>query len=62
MVGSGSFCGHWGVFALAMDFKEVMLTSPSELAHCAPSPGFRAKFLQIVRGGEGGGGGPEGLN
>ena len=28
------FCGDWVVFALVMDFKEVMLTSPSELAHC----------------------------
>ena len=34
MVGGGSFCGDWGVFALVMDFKEVMLTSPPELAHC----------------------------
>ena len=30
MVGGGSlFCGDWGW----MDFKEVMLTSPPELAH-----------------------------
>ena len=36
MVGASSFCGYWGVFALVMDFKEFMLTSPSELAHCAP--------------------------
>ena len=28
------FCGDWGVFALLMDFKEVMLTSPPELAYC----------------------------
>ena len=28
------FCGDLGVFALLMDFKEVMLTSPPELAHC----------------------------
>ena len=35
MVGGGSFCGDWGVFALVMDFKEVMLTSPPELAHCS---------------------------
>ena len=38
MVGGGSFCGDLGVFALVMDFKEVMLTSPPELAHCAPPP------------------------
>ena len=29
-VGGGSF---WGVFALVMDFREVMLTSTPELAH-----------------------------
>ena len=34
MVGGGSFCGDLGVFALVMDFREVMLTSPPELAHC----------------------------
>ena len=28
----------WGVFAVVMDFGEVMLTSPPELAHCAPHP------------------------
>ena len=27
-----------GVFALVMDFREVMRTSPPELAHCAPPP------------------------
>ena len=27
------FWGDWGVFVLRMDFKEVMLTSPPELAH-----------------------------
>ena len=26
--------GDRGVFALVMDFKKVMLTSPPELAHC----------------------------
>jgi len=35
-VGGGSVCGDWGVLALVMDFREVMLTSPPELAHCAP--------------------------
>ena len=28
-----SFCVDLGVFALRMDFKEVMLTSTPELAH-----------------------------
>ena len=27
-----------GVFALVMDFIEVMLISPPEMAHCAPPP------------------------
>ena len=27
-VGGGSVCGYWGVLALVMDFREVMLTSP----------------------------------
>ena len=40
VVGGGSFWGHWGVFALVMDFREVMLTSPPELAHCAPYPPY----------------------
>ena len=35
VVGGGSFWGHWGAFPLVMDFREVMLTSPPELAHCA---------------------------
>ena len=35
MVGGGSVCG---VLTLVMDFREVMLTSPPELAHCAPPP------------------------
>ena len=38
MVGGGSVCGDWGVLALVMDFREVMLTSLPELAHCAPPP------------------------
>ena len=33
-VGGGSVCSGWGVLALMMDFREVMLTSPLELAHC----------------------------
>ena len=28
VVGGGIFCGECGVFALLMDFKEVMVTSP----------------------------------
>ena len=32
-VGGGNVCGDWGVLALVMDFREVMLTSPPELAH-----------------------------
>ena len=50
MVGGGSFCGDWGVFALVMDFKEVMLTSPSELAHCGREGrlcGWSNKFLNV---------------
>ena len=27
-VGGGGVCGGWGVLALVMDFREVMLTSP----------------------------------
>ena len=34
MVGGGIVCGDWGVLALVLDFREVMLTSPPELAHC----------------------------
>ena len=33
VVAGGSFWGHLGVFALVMDFREVMLTSPPKLAH-----------------------------
>ena len=28
------YCGDWRVFTLVMDFKEVILTSPPEMAHC----------------------------
>ena len=38
MVGGGILCGDWGVLALVLDFREVMLTSPPELAHFAPPP------------------------
>ena len=34
MVGGGSVFGDWGVLALVLDFREAMLTSPPELAHC----------------------------
>ena len=36
VVGGGTFCGDLGggVFELVKDFREVMLTSPTE--HCAP--------------------------
>ena len=37
-VGGGRICGDWGVLALVLDFRQVMLTSPPELAHCAPLP------------------------
>ena len=45
-VGGGSICGDWGVLALVMDFREVMLTSPPELAHCAPPPYFRQSKVE----------------
>ena len=38
VVGGGRFWVILGVFALVMDFQEVMLTSPPELAHRAPLP------------------------
>ena len=38
MVGGGRVCGDGGVRALVMDLIKVMLTSPPELAHCAPPP------------------------
>ena len=50
--GGGSFCGDWGLFALVMDFKEGMLTSPPELAHFGVCRGA---------GGEGRGGPMRGL-
>ena len=36
VAGGGSVGGDWGVLALVINFREVMLTSPLELAHCAP--------------------------
>ena len=36
VVGGGSVCGDSGVLALVMDFREVLLTSPPQSAHCAP--------------------------
>ena len=38
MVGGDNVCGDWGVLALVLDFREVMLTSPPELAHCGGPP------------------------
>jgi hypothetical protein len=38
----------WGVFALVMDFSEVMLTSPPELAHCASPPQLLLKFKSAL--------------
>ena len=37
-VGGGSVVVIVGMVALVMDFREVMMTSPPELAHYAPSP------------------------
>ena len=34
MVGGGIVCGDWGLLALVIDFREVLLTSHPELAHC----------------------------
>ena len=34
VIGGGSICGDYAVLALVMDFREVMLISPPELAHC----------------------------
>ena len=34
MVVGGSVCCDWVVLALVLDFREGMLTSPPELAHC----------------------------
>ena len=40
-----SFVVIWGLFALVMDFREVMWTSPPEWAHCAPPPPPPSPFL-----------------
>ena len=48
VVGGGSVCGDLGVLALVMDFREVMLTSPPELAHCAPPPSGGKVTLSAV--------------
>ena len=39
VVGDGFVCGDWGLLALVMDSREVMLTSPTELAHCERGEG-----------------------
>ena len=36
MIGGASNFGDFGVLPLVMDVIEVVLTSPIELAHCAP--------------------------
>ena len=41
--GGGIVCGDWGVLALVLDFREVMLTSPPELAHCVGGGGKGGK-------------------
>ena len=38
------FFGDWGVFLLVMAFKEVMPTSPPELAHSAVTQEERRKY------------------
>ena len=38
VVGGGIICGDWGVLALVLDFKQVILTSSPELAHCGAPP------------------------
>ena len=40
MVGGGIVCGDLGVLALVLDFREVMLTSPPDLAHCGGGGGL----------------------
>ena len=39
--------GH--LLAPLMDFREVTLTSPLELAHCAPRPFFLKSNLKVLR-------------
>ena len=46
MVGGGIACGDLGVLAQVLDFREVMLTSPPELAHCAPPPSKVSKIVE----------------
>ena len=46
MVGGGSVCSDWGVLALVMVFREVMLTSPPELAHCGGVPVWLPQWPQ----------------
>ena len=38
VISGGSVWDQIGVFALVMDLREVMPTSPPELAHCASPP------------------------
>ena len=41
----GSVCGDLRVLALVIDFREVMLTSPFNLAHCTVGGGCRTPEL-----------------
>ena len=45
VVGGGSVCGDWGLLALMMVFRKVMLTSPPELAHCGGGGGGGVETL-----------------
>ena len=49
-VGVGNVCGDWGVLALVMDFREVMVTSPPELAHCGGEGGAGHVPIQTFQG------------
>ena len=42
VVGGGSFYGHFRGFALVMDSREVMLTSPPELTHFKGGRGVKS--------------------
>ena len=46
--GGGSVCGDLGVLALVMDFREVMMTSPPELAHCGGGCGTLGQLYCVT--------------
>ena len=48
MVGGGIVCGDLGVLALVLEFREVMLTSPPELAHCGGGGSVNTKKYFIM--------------